>query len=323
MHQLAFLMLAPAVVAAPMAAPVLTFAEPHFAFGRIVPNAKAIHRSRITNTGTAQLHITGLQPSCGCTSTVLDRWILAPGESTDIEIGFDPAGYSGPVRKSLKVLSDDPVHPSMTLTFEAEVGLDIAPSAEAIFFYDVDRTAPRRQSVQLVNRTPEAVRVLEASAPGAPYLQVGWRPEGQGAWIDVTLNGANVPHDRRTGTDTVVIRTDRKGTPAINLKVQWELRSTVVATPFRVSILEAAGAEHRQRVTLKQVDGRPFRVLSAECSNPALSIVGFGQQAASSVDLEVVVAPSLRAGFHRERIKFLLDDPSQPELELMVSVLLH
>ena len=116
----ALVLLAPVVCLA-QAAPHISFEASHFDFGKISADTKVSHRFKVTNTGQAPLNITRLNPSCGCTSTVLGKWTLAPGESTDIEVTFNPAGFRGLSRKSIQVVSDDPASPTSTLTFEADV----------------------------------------------------------------------------------------------------------------------------------------------------------------------------------------------------------
>ena len=90
--------LATLAIAVPVACiaqtPVITFEKTHHDFGKIGGDRKVSYRYKVTNTGQATLNISRLKPACGCTSTVLGKWSLAPGEQTEIEISFDPKGWS-------------------------------------------------------------------------------------------------------------------------------------------------------------------------------------------------------------------------------------
>ena len=304
-------------------APTIAVDQPHFDFGKIFTDAKAVHRFKVTNKGTAALNISRLNPSCGCTSTVIGQWTLNPGQSTDVEATFNPAGFQGPIHKSIQVVSNDPATPTLNLTFEAEVLREISASQYAVFFQDVLRTAPSRTSVKLTSGTGKPVHVTEAKAPGAPWLSANIRPEGNDAWVDIVLDGRQVPPGRQSGTDAVVVRTDSAKVPLINLTAQWELRAAVVADPVRVAWVEGAGRELRQKVVLKQVDGKPFRILSAKTTNPVLRVEGLGRNAAAQHELTVVLAGTAKAGMYNEKVLLTTDSPDQPELELRVAASLR
>jgi hypothetical protein len=316
------IVLAPIVCMA-QGAPHITYDATHFDFGKIAADAKVSHRFKVTNTGKAPLNITRLNPSCGCTSTVLGKWTLAPEESTEVEVTFNPAGFRGVSRKSIQVVSDDPVSPTTTLTFEADVVLEIMPSTDSVFFQDLVRSVPRKASVKLSSGTDKPVVLTDAKAPGAPYLTTALRKDGKDAWVDITLDGHKVPAGRQVGADAIIVRTANARVPTVTITVQWEMRASVTANPLRVAWSEPAGTELRSSVLLKQVDGKPFRILSSRTTNPVLTVEGTGKTAAASHEIQVVLASNAQPGLYTEKVLLTLDDPDQPELELRVSASLR
>ena len=318
----ALILLAPVVCLA-QPAPHISFDATHFDFGKITSDAKVAHRFKVTNTGKATLNITQLNPSCGCTSTVLGKWSLAPEESTEIEVTFNPAGFRGLSRKSIQVVSDDPANPRTTLTFEAEVLREVMPSTDSVFFQDLVRSVPRKASIKFTSGNDSPVTLTGTKIPGAPYLTAALRKDGRDAWMDLTLDGRKVPAGRQSGADAVIVRTSNAKVPAITVTVQWEMRASVVADPARVAWSEAAGKELRAKVTLKQVDGKPFRILSSKSSNSLVSLDGVDKTPAARQDFEVVLADKARPGLYTEKVTLALDDPEQPELELPVTASLH
>ena len=295
----------------------------HFDFGKIPADAKVSHRFKVTNTGKAPLNITRLNPSCGCTSTVLGKWTLAPEESTEVEVTFNPAGFRGVSRKSLQVVSDDPANATATLTFQADVVLEIMPSTDSVFFQDLVRSVPRKASVKLSSGTDKPVVLTGAKAPGAPYLATALRKEGNDAWVDITLDGRKIPASRQVGADAIIVSTANVRVPTVTITVQWEMRASVTATPLRVAWSEPAGKELRSTVLLKQVDGKPFRIRSSRTTNPALSVEGIDKTAAATHEIQVVLASNAQPGLYTEKVLLTLDDPNQPELELRVSASLR
>lgn len=318
----AILVFAPVICVA-QPAPRITYDATHFDFGKIPADAKVSHRFKVTNTGQANLNITQLNPSCGCTSTVLGKWTLAPGESTEVEANFNPTGFRGPVRKSIQVVSDDPANPRTTLTFEADVVREIMPSTESVFFQDLVRSAPRKASVKLASGNDKPVKLVDAKAPGAPYLAATTRQDGNDAWVDIVLDGKKIPAGRQVGADAIIVRTANPKVPTVTLTVQWEMRASVVADPLRVAWSEQAGQELRSTVMLKQVDGKPFKILSAKSTNPVIAVEGVDKTSAARHEIDVVLTASARAGLYSEKIILTLDDPEQPEVEVRVSASLR
>jgi hypothetical protein len=190
-----------------------------------------------------------------------------------------------------------------------------------VFFQDLVRSTPRKASVKLVSGTSAPVRITELKAPGAPWLGLASSqdPDGKDAWVEITLDGRKVPAGRQVGADAIFVRTTNPKVPTVTLTVQWEMRASVSADPPRVAWAEPAGKELRSPVLLREVDNKPFRILSVKTTNPAIRVEGLTKASAVKHDLEVVLAADARAGSYNEKVLLTLDDPDQPELELRVS----
>ena len=309
--------------APPQVQPHMIFDAMHYDFGKIGPDAKVTHVFKVTNDGKAYLNITRLNPSCGCTSTVLGKWSLAPGESTQIEATFNPKGFHGLSRKSIQVVSDDPSNPTQTLTFEAEVVREITPSTESIFIQDVVRTVPRKASVKLEATSGQPVQITGIKADGAPWLSFTSRSEGNNAWVDFVLDGRKLPSGKQIGADVITIATANPRVPAINVSVQWELRATLQCDPVRVAWVEPAGVERTATVTVRHKDNKPFRILSAKTSSPLFKVEPADKGAATTHKVTVTLAARAKPGTYMEKVLLTLDDPEQPECEIRVSAALR
>ena len=303
--------------------PVLTFDKLHFDFGKVSVDRKVSHRFKATNAGGAPLQIKQVVPSCGCTYTMVGQWYLKPGESTEIDATFNPAGMRGVVRKSMQVISDDPDNPSIRLSFEADVVQDVMPSTTALFFDEVPRSAPRKAVIRLESGNDQAVQVIDAKVPAAPYLSATYRSEGKAVVVEIQMDARKVPAGKTSGVDVVTIRTTSERSPLIPINIQWTLRSSVLATPGRIAWVESAGKELRATLNLKHADGKTFKVLSAKPTNPLIRVEGLGRPAGAQQDLTVVLEAKAKAGTYYERVTLTLDDPEQPELEIRVSAVLR
>jgi hypothetical protein len=102
--------------------PTITFDQLFFDFGTIQHGQTVVHTYKVSNTGGATLHIKNVKPGCHCTSMVVGKMSLEPGESTEIRASFTPpTAFSGAARKTIMVVCDDPAHSTLTLRFAANV----------------------------------------------------------------------------------------------------------------------------------------------------------------------------------------------------------
>lgn len=314
---------APAFVAVTLLAqaPVISFDKVHHDFGRITPDRKVAAKYRVSNTGNAQLNITQVRPSCGCTYTMLGKWSLAPGEGTEIEAMFDPKGLKGGVRKSIEVVCNDPKTPTLSLTLEAEVVQEIMPSVESVYFHQAHKSATARSQIRYASGNGEPVQIVDVKAPGAPFLTFAYRPEGKDLVMEVTFDGRKVPAGQFRGVEQATVRFTNPRMSQLPLNIQWDLKPSIQASPVELVFQDAAGKELRQKLSLKQADGRSFRVTGTHPTLQGMRVEGLNQKG-SNLELTVILPASLKAGRYSEVLSISTDDPDQPKLTVRVVALL-
>ncbi len=84
-------------------------------FGEVLEGIAVVHTFVLQNVGDEPLKIGDIQVSCGCTTTSLAKSTLEPGESVDLEVTFDTAGFGGKMVKNIYVESNDPTTPKFVL----------------------------------------------------------------------------------------------------------------------------------------------------------------------------------------------------------------
>lgn len=75
-------------------------------FGKIPDTAPVETSFVITNTGDKPLLVTNAQGSCGCTVPEYPKEPLAPGESRDMKISFNPNGKEGVNNKTVTITAN-------------------------------------------------------------------------------------------------------------------------------------------------------------------------------------------------------------------------
>jgi hypothetical protein len=76
-------------------------------FGKIKQGQIYKHDFIFKNESNTVLNITSVNTSCGCTASQADKKSLQPGESATINVSFNSRGYSGPVKQSIYVNTDN------------------------------------------------------------------------------------------------------------------------------------------------------------------------------------------------------------------------
>ena len=317
-----FLLLVPAICSA-QGHPRLVLDAPDFDFGRVAEGTVLHHRFKATNAGDGPLAITRLLSGCGCTSTVIGKSLLAPGESTELEVIFNTTGESGSVRKSVQVASDDPDAPLQSLFFGAKVLLGVTPSRDQVRFLDLTREAHPKASIQLTSGTGLPIKVGAIDLPEAPWLGVGTRAEGNDLWVDFDLVAAQLPMNKLYGTDTLVLHLENPAPSRVKLAVHWELLAPVSASPGRVAWTGASGHDFHATVRLDHRHQQPFRILSARTSDPLLRVAVIPSRSAPVQMIQLTLSSAATPGSHQETVYLTLDTPGHPVLEIRAVASLH
>lgn len=100
--------------------PEIKFDTVFYDFGDVFQGDKLEYTYYFKNTGTGNLIINDVVPSCGCTVPKYDKKPILPGKKGKLKILFDTKGRAGSVYKSVKVKSNA-VNNSLTLTFKANI----------------------------------------------------------------------------------------------------------------------------------------------------------------------------------------------------------
>ncbi len=101
--------------------PVLAVSEEIGDLGTIAPDKPESHIFTLKNEGGELLIIERVQAPCSCTATVLEDEKLLPGETTQLEVTFNPRGYEGEVTQSVYIYSNDPENDRKRIAIKANI----------------------------------------------------------------------------------------------------------------------------------------------------------------------------------------------------------
>ena len=125
-HDMALIpQLTPTPQAAPLDVPVprLDISSASYDFGRVYRQWDVTHIFAIQNVGDADLLISNLVTSCGCTVAELSSSVIAPGQRADLTVTFDADFHetSGEVTRLVWFSTNDTTQPWVEVRITAEV----------------------------------------------------------------------------------------------------------------------------------------------------------------------------------------------------------
>ncbi len=83
--------------------PKIYFKENEHNFGEIIQGEIITHAYKFSNTGGADLIISDVKASCGCTATEFPKEPIKPGETGVIKLTFDSRGRMGYQNKTVTI----------------------------------------------------------------------------------------------------------------------------------------------------------------------------------------------------------------------------
>ena len=100
--------------------PEIQFENPVYDFGKVIQGEILSYTFHFKNVGKSSLLISGIEASCGCTTSVPPRAPIQPGEKGEIKITFDSKHKIGEISSYLIVTAN--TYPAQTvLTVNANV----------------------------------------------------------------------------------------------------------------------------------------------------------------------------------------------------------
>jgi hypothetical protein len=292
-------------------------------FGQVRPDDKISHRFKVTNTGDSPMALVRVNAACGCTTTVVGKTLLAPGEGTELLATLGVAGMKGPVVKTFDLVTDDPGQKPLTFTLAADVLPDYEIATARADFLDLARADRRKASLKVKSLTGRPMYVVDAELSDAPWLGVGTRTVGNDLFLDLNLVARNIPPGKTSGTDTITLHVQNPRPATLQFLVGWSVQLPVVVSPERLAWNEDAGSLHQAELTVNGRGNRAVRILSARTTNPFLAVQGLSPKAQARHKLVVTLDAKAPAGTYDEKVLLTLDAPGKPEVGIRVTAVLR
>ncbi|MFT7485437.1 MAG: hypothetical protein ACI9F9_001287, partial [Candidatus Paceibacteria bacterium] len=246
----------------------MAFDDPILDFGKVWDVDELVGEFAFTNNGGKALVISEIKPSCGCTTTELDRMRFEPGEGSSIRVVWKPKGF-GSQAKTITVHSNGEGPGIDMLTIRAEIQPFAKFAENPVRLGIVREGTGYKKLVHLSCEDPdfELLEVLSGSrfltatdmgrqANGSQQIEIAFVPETP--WGKQTCSVQARIRARVEGHDEPVEHT---AVLSVSADFFGELR--VEPTLFAVGYVPLKGTFERS-VRLLHVNNQPFLVTKAE-----------------------------------------------------------
>jgi hypothetical protein len=277
----------------------------------------------VKNTGGSDLIISDARPSCGCTVASFDK-IIKPGTEGKIHSSVDTKSFSGPISKSVLVVSNDPDRPQVNLFIKALVKpyVDVLP--QAFVRFSVIKGDNAGQDVLLVSEEKGfRPTIAETSQPyvKAEVLPAGDKDKIPGRAGDQYKVRINVLPDAPEGLLNAPIRVATGVTqqPTIEIPVSGIVRPRVSVTPVTVNFGNfTAGKDPitRNIIVTNNKPAVPVKVTRAEVSVPGFITDVVPTQDGISYTVVVKASGAVKKGALDGTVKLFTSDKERAVIEI-------
>lgn len=165
----------------------IQLSEKFWDFGYVPKEMKVSHIFLIKNSGTDTLVISRVRPDCGCTHTPLTKSRIAPNQTAELELIFDPQRFRGQITKAVSIVCNDTTTSLSDIAFTAQVGSEnpmVRLDPEGILFDTLTPTQTLTKKVEVRNTSGTKL-----------YISVAQKPK---SFIDHRIDKSELLPDERT-----------------------------------------------------------------------------------------------------------------------------
>jgi Protein of unknown function (DUF1573) len=234
----------------------------------------------LVNEGDATLVIKAVRPTCGCTVADFDPEIAA-GATGKIKAKLDTKDFSGPISKSILVMSDDPQNPTVTLVIKADIRPFVEILPRPLIRFNAVLHEPMSQTFIVVGADPEKAVKIKSVESSVPFIATSVRKLDEDELVkgksksqyEVTIS---LTDDTPVGPVNAVlsVHTDLKEAPTVPVKVYGVVRALIHVTPTQVQFgsVESKMRPGRNLIVVNnRTDGTRIQITGATVDDPAFA----------------------------------------------------
>jgi hypothetical protein len=257
--------------------PKMQTSETTFDFGISLFYRPVAHIFKVKNIGNANLILMLGKASCGCTVRTLRDREVAPGVTTEIEVGYDPKKREkspGQHNFTVEVQTNDQDQPKIILSIKGQLVDQVNTQQRVIDFGLVGENKSFAQNLRIDCFHDGGFPSITSIKTNSTRLTLG-KPNVEKSSIkrsylyEVRLDLNNVSSDFNS---LITVETDSKQVPILEIPVRARFTSPISADPPRVLFgLSYSDQEKTKKVSLRS-SAPGTQVHGAECANGQIKL---------------------------------------------------
>jgi hypothetical protein len=323
----AFLLCLAAGVASAQSGPNMVVEEKIKDVGTVAQGEVVDVDFKIANEGNDVLQVKAVRPTCGCTVADYDKEIPAGGEGF-VKAKLDTKDFSGPISKSILIMTNDPREPTMSVVIKANVQPFVEVLPRPLIRFNAVQREPMTEKIVVVATEPDRDFEVTKVTSHVPFLKPsvkeltgGERVAGKaGKQFEV---GVEITDDAPVGpvSAKLTIHTDHPKAKEVVVKVYGVVRSLIHVTPSQVQFgtVNAKAMAGRNVIVVNNRTGKAsMEVTGATVSDEAFDTSVATIEEGRRYQVTINVKADAPAGARTATMKIKTNDPDFPEMEVPV-----
>ncbi|MEY4668895.1 MAG: hypothetical protein RL518_1594 [Pseudomonadota bacterium] len=252
--------------------PVLALTSNSYDFGTVAQGTKVVHEFEVKNTGTADLVIQRLSPSCGCTATQLASPIIKPGASEKVRVTFDTTGFMGDKTKTVAIASNDTNNPEVTVTIKGQVLSSYTVEPSRVDFGEIfpsSLSSARQKQVTFSIAEGSELKITKVTSLSKYLVTSPVTTQANRATVTIEILPTVPLGEFR---DRVIFELDGGRRAAVNVPVNASVKGDIRLNPGTISFGVVEGQRPlERRVQFENKGQNPVSIESITTSNAAIS----------------------------------------------------
>jgi Protein of unknown function (DUF1573) len=249
-----------------------TFNATSHDFGTVAKGSKAEFRFKIKNLYEEDLHILGVQSSCGCTTSRVSQRDLKTFETAEIIADFNTRDFHGHKTATLTVDMECVSRAQVQLHITGFIRSDVVTQPGAIDFGIVDQGTGAVQRLQVAYAGRDDWRILDAKTAD-PWYEVEMKEIARGNGRVAYDLLVRLTKDAPAGyvKDQLILVTNDAQAREFPVDMQGRVMAEITISPAKLFV---GVVRPGQKVTKNLVvrGRKPFRIVEVECADKCFHI---------------------------------------------------
>ncbi len=193
----------------------------HYDFGTVEKGEWILGRFKLYNAGGSILKFLKVAPGCGCTSAVIDKRVLSPGEVAEIEFKIDTHDKDAYFNSGIELKTTDIDKPSIVLPITGWVGKGVKLNPPSSYF-GVLSAGQKLEGKLQVQYGGVGDIVIQRVRTQKGLINIGDIAQKDEHTIEISASlQTEEVKEQRDYEDTVFIYTNNKEYPLLKATYKW------------------------------------------------------------------------------------------------------